>query len=79
MDENGYVRIVGRSKDVIIRGGENLYPAEIESCLHRHPAVVEAYVVGVPDERLSEEACAWIRARKDVVEKDLKDFCKAEV
>lgn len=79
MNENGYVRIVGRSKDVIIRGGENVYPAEVESCLHHHPSVVEAYVVGVPDERLGEETCAWIRPRKEVTEKELKDFCGAEV
>ncbi|GAV02324.1 hypothetical protein RvY_12907 [Ramazzottius varieornatus] len=79
MNENGYVRIVGRSKDVIIRGGENVYPAEVESCLHHHPSVVEAYVVGVPDDRLGEETCAWIRPRKEVTEKELKDFCGAEL
>jgi fatty-acyl-CoA synthase len=63
MDERGYCRIVGRLKDMIIRGGENLFPAEIEEVLYRHPAVAEATVVGLPDDRLGEVVGAFIRQR----------------
>jgi len=63
MDDRGYCRIVGRLKDMIIRGGENLYPAEIEEVLYRHPAVAEVAVVGLPDERLGEVVGAFIRPR----------------
>ena len=63
MDERGYCRIVGRLKDMIIRGGENLFPAEIEEVLYRHPAVAEVAVVGLPDERLGEVVGAFIRPR----------------
>lgn len=61
IDTNGYCRIVGGIKDVVIRGGENIYPAEVETFLAQHPAIAEAVVVGVPDERMGEEACACIR------------------
>jgi fatty-acyl-CoA synthase len=61
MDERGYCRIVGRLKDMIIRGGENLFPAEIEEVLYRHPAVAEAAVVGLPDEKWGEVVAAFIR------------------
>jgi fatty-acyl-CoA synthase len=60
MDENGYCRITGRLKDMIIRGGENIYPREIEEFLYTHPKVLDAQVVGVPDEKYGEEAIAWI-------------------
>ena len=63
MDERGYCRIVGRLKDMIIRGGENLFPAEIEEVLYRHPAVAEVAVVGLPDERWGEVVGAFIRPR----------------
>ncbi|OQV14640.1 Acyl-CoA synthetase family member 2, mitochondrial [Hypsibius exemplaris] len=79
MNEMGYLRIVGRSKDTIIRGGENVYPAEIENVLHTHPAIVEAYVVGVPDKRLGEEICCWAKLRSPVSETDLQQFCKSEL
>lgn len=59
MDEEGYVRIVGRSKELIIRGGENIYPREIEERLYDHPAVQDAAVFGVDSERYGEEVCAW--------------------
>jgi fatty-acyl-CoA synthase len=62
MDERGYCRITGRLKEMVIRGGENLFPAEIEAVLHEHPAIVEAAVVGVPDPRMGEELAAFIRA-----------------
>jgi fatty-acyl-CoA synthase len=63
MDEDGYVNIVGRIKDMIIRGGENVYPREIEEFLHSHPDVSEAQVIGVPSEKYGEEVMAWIRTR----------------
>ncbi len=63
MDELGYVNIVGRIKDMIIRGGENVYPREVEEFLHTHPAIAEAQVIGVPSERYGEEIMAWVRLR----------------
>ena len=63
MDERGYCRIVGRLKDMIIRGGENIFPAEIEEVFYRHPAVAEVAVVGLPDERWGEVVGAFIRPR----------------
>ncbi|MBV9879019.1 MAG: AMP-binding protein [Gemmatirosa sp.] len=63
MDADGYVNIVGRLKDMILRGGENVSPREIEECLHAHPAVIDAAVVGVPSERYGEEVMAWVRLR----------------
>jgi len=81
LDENGYGRIVGRIKDMVIRGGENIYPREIEELLHGHPSVIEAHVVGVPDERLGEELCAWVRCAADARPSvgDLVEFCRARV
>jgi fatty-acyl-CoA synthase len=63
MDEEGYLNIVGRIKDMVIRGGENVYPREIEEFLYTHPDVVDAQVIGVPDEKYGEELMAWIRLR----------------
>jgi fatty-acyl-CoA synthase len=63
MDSDGYLNITGRIKDMVIRGGENIYPREIEEFLYTHPDVLDAQVVGVPDERYGEELCAWIRMR----------------
>jgi fatty-acyl-CoA synthase len=63
MDANGYVNIVGRKKDMIIRGGENIYPREVEEFLHTHPAVSEAQVIGVPSEKYGEEVMAWVRLK----------------
>ena len=63
MDEDGYVRITGRLKDMIIRGGENIYPAEIEAYLMTHPAIAQAAVFGIADERWGEEVGAWIQLR----------------
>ena len=62
MDEDGYCNIVGRIKDMVIRGGENIYPREIEEFLYRHPKVQDVQVIGVPDAKYGEELCAWIRA-----------------
>jgi fatty-acyl-CoA synthase len=64
MDDSGYVQITGRIKDMVIRGGENIYPREVEEFLYTHPDVLDAQVVGVPDEKYGEELCAWIRMRE---------------
>jgi fatty-acyl-CoA synthase len=81
IDEDGYVRIVGRIKDMIIRGGENVYPREIEEFLYGHPAVADVQVVGVPDERLGEEVMAWVIAREGatVDEDELRDYCRGKI
>jgi fatty-acyl-CoA synthase len=63
MDDDGYVQVTGRIKDMVIRGGENIYPREIEEFLYTHPDVVDAQVIGVPDEKYGEELCAWIRMK----------------
>ena len=64
MDENGYVQVTGRMKDMVIRGGENIYPREIEEFLYTHPDIIDAQIIGVPDERYGEELMAWVRLRK---------------
>ena len=81
MDSDGYVNIVGRIKDMIIRGGENVYPREIEEFLYTHPAIVDAQVIGVPDIRFGEEIMAWVKLRDDadLTEDDLKAFCKGKI
>ena len=78
-DDEGYYRIVGRLKELVISGGENVYPAEIESVLHEHPAVVEAAVVGVPDERWGEACVAFVVAGEPVAEEDLLAHCRANL
>ncbi|WP_343528959.1 AMP-binding protein [Sphingomonas sp.] len=76
MDEDGYLRIVGRLKDMIIRGGENIYPREIEEALLAHPAVQDAHVFGVSDDYYGEVVCAWIRRRDDTLDEDgVKALC----
>lgn len=81
MDEEGYVQIVGRIKDLIIRGGENIYPREIEERLYEHPAVQDAAVFGVDSERYGEEVCAWVKLRPDLVasEEEIKHFLSARI
>ena len=76
-DDEGYYRIVGRTKDMIISGGENVYPAEIENVLHAHPAVREAAVVGVPDERWGEACVAFVVLADDTTEGELLEHCRA--
>jgi fatty-acyl-CoA synthase len=63
MDDEGYINITGRIKDMVIRGGENIYPREIEEFLYTHPDIVDAQVIGVPDERYGEELMAWLRMK----------------
>ncbi|HUE28154.1 MAG TPA: AMP-binding protein [Solirubrobacteraceae bacterium] len=81
MDEDGYVRIVGRIKDMVIRGGENIYPREIEEFLYTHPDVADVQVIGVPDERYGEELMAWVvpRAGAELTEEQVKDFCRGKI
>jgi len=81
MDDNGYLRIVGRSKDMLIRGGENIYPREIEEFLYTNPKVEQAEVVGVPDPKFGEEVAAWIKLREgsSASEEEIRDFCKGKL
>jgi fatty-acyl-CoA synthase len=81
MDANNYVRIVGRSKDMLIRGGENIYPREIEEFLYTHPKVEQAEVVGVPDPKFGEEVAAWIKLREGQTasEAEIREYCKGRL
>jgi len=81
MDDDGYVRVVGRIKDMIIRGGENVYPREIEEFLYTHPDVADVQVVGVPDERYGEELMAWIIPRDGATpsEDEIREFCRGQI
>ena len=81
MDDEGYVRIVGRNKDMIIRGGENIYPRELEEFFHTHPAVAEAQVVGIPCSKYGEEVVAWIRLHPghSASAEELQLWCKARL
>ena len=81
IDADGYCNIVGRSKDMVIRGGENIYPREIEEYLFRHPKIQNVQVFGVPDEKNGEELCAWIVLREDeqATEEDIKSFCRGQI
>jgi fatty-acyl-CoA synthase len=81
MDDEGYLNIVGRIKDMIIRGGENVYPREIEEFLYGHPSVQDVQVIGVPDERFGEEICAWIKLRDGhtATVEEIRDFCRGKI
>ena len=81
MDEDGYVKIVGRSKDMVIRGGENVYPREIEEYLYTHPDVADVQVVGVPDERYGEEIAAFVIVRDGAaLDTDaVRAFCEGRI
>jgi fatty-acyl-CoA synthase len=81
IDEAGYGNIVGRIKDMVIRGGENLFPREIEEFLYTHPAVADVQVVGVPDTRYGEELCAWIRLHpgRTLTEAEVRAFCQGQI
>ncbi len=81
MDDDGYVNISGRIKDMVIRGGENVYPREIEEFLYTHPAVKDVQVIGVPDERYGEELCAWVILNDgaEADEQQIKDYCKGQI
>jgi fatty-acyl-CoA synthase len=80
IDAEGYCSIVGRSKDMLIRGGENVYPREIEEFLYRHPKVREVQVIGIPDDRYGEEICACVMARDpSLTAEELRAFCKGQI
>jgi fatty-acyl-CoA synthase len=82
MDDDGYVSITGRSKDMVIRGGENVYPREVEEFLYTHPDIVDAQVVGVPDEKYGEEIMAWIRMRpgaEPLTADSLRAYCAGQL
>ena len=78
---DGYCNIVGRIKDMVIRGGENVYPREIEEFLYRHPKIQDVQVFGVPDERYGEELCAWIklRAGETLTAEEVREFCRDQI
>ena len=81
MDADGYLNIVGRSKDMVIRGGENVYPREVEEFLYGHPDVADVQVFGVPDERYGEELAAWVipRAGATVTAEELREHCRGRI
>ena len=81
LDEEGYARIVGRIKDMIIRGGENVYPREVEDFLYTHPAIKDVQVIGVPDALFGEEVMAWIALRDgaSATEEGIRDFCRGQI
>jgi fatty-acyl-CoA synthase len=81
IDSDGYCNIVGRIKDMVIRGGENIYPREIEEFLYRHPKVQDVQVIGVPDPKYGEELCAWVRLKPEqaATPEDIREFCKGQI
>jgi len=81
MDENGYCKITGRLKDMIIRGGENVYPREVEEFLYQHPAILDVQVVGVPDKKYGEAVMAWIilKEGETLTEEEVKEYCKGQI
>jgi fatty-acyl-CoA synthase len=80
MDEEGYIKIVGRIKDMIIRGGENIYPREIEEFLHTHPQIQNVQVIGVPDAKYGEEVMAWVKLKEgSITKEELQEFCKSKI
>lgn len=81
MDDEGYVAITGRIKDLIIRGGENIYPRELEEFFYTHPAISDVQVIGVPDQKFGEEVMAWVKLHEGetLTEEELKEFCKGKI
>jgi fatty-acyl-CoA synthase len=81
MDTAGYLNIVGRIKDMVIRGGENVYPREVEEFLYTHPSIEDVQVVGLPDEKYGEELCAWVKLRPgaELTEEDVREFCVGKI
>ncbi len=81
MADDGYVNIVGRIKDMVIRGGENIYPREIEEYLHTHPDIVDVQAIGVPDDRYGEELMVWVKLRPGaaLTEEDVRDYCRGRI
>jgi fatty-acyl-CoA synthase len=81
MDDEGYVNIVGRIKDLVIRGGENVYPREVEEFLYTHPQIADVQVIGVPDERYGEELMAWVIPREgaSIAPREIREFCRGRI
>ena len=81
IDDDGYGNVVGRIKDMVIRGGENIYPREIEEFLYRHPAIQDVQVIGIPDTKYGEELCAWIvlKAGHTLADQAVRDFCRDQI
>src|SRR5205085_9105533 len=81
MDDEGYVRIVGRIKDMVIRGGENIYPREVEEFLYLHPAIADVQIVGVPDLKYGEEVLAWVKLKEGQTASadEIRDFCRDRI
>ena len=81
IDDAGYGNIVGRIKDMVIRGGENVYPREVEEFLYRHPKIEDVTVVGVPDAKYGEELCAWIRLKpgESAAPEEISAFCRGQI
>ncbi len=81
IDAEGYCNIVGRIKDMVIRGGENVYPREIEEFLYRHPKIQDVQVIGVPDKRYGEELCAWVKLKtgQKATEEEIREFCRGQI
>ncbi len=81
MDAAGYLNIVGRIKDMVIRGGENVYPREVEEFLYTHPSIEDVQVIGVPDEKYGEEMCAWVKLRPgaELTGEEVMDFCRGKI
>ena len=80
---DGYFQIAGRQKDMVIRGGENIFPKEVEDVLFQHPSISDVHICGVPDERMGEELCAWIKRAESgdgtLREEDVKEWMKGKV
>ena len=81
LDKEGYFKIVGRLKDMVIRGGENIYPREIEEFFHHNEKIADVYIVGVPDTKYGEELCAWVKVKpgQTMTEQEVKDFCEGKI
>ena len=81
VDEDGYYKITGRLKDMIIRGGENIYPREIEEFLYTHPQIADVQVIGVPDERFGEEVMAWVMLKPDAnaTGDEIREYCRGQI
>lgn len=81
MHANGYFSFKGRAKETIIRGGENIYPREVENYLHTHPKIADVYVVGIPDAKLGETVCAWVqlKAGEEATADEIRDFCRGKI
>jgi fatty-acyl-CoA synthase len=81
MRDDGYVNIIGRIKDMVIRGGENIYPREIEEFLYRHPKIQDVQVIGVPDLKYGEELCAWIKLTDGAAAtaEEIQEFCRGQI